>query len=442
MSDPDPENWGEDDDNDPDYVPPGEMENGHITQSSNSNTEDSDSSDENPAGSNNGQFDTDLPTTHRYLGKLNNVSGYTLYDDGEIIDILAIYTTTMVFPGFTLPLVMNNYVETTMMQNFIEKNNVFVLLCANAHFNGIYNFGVTMEIFETQMRNNVLNIKARGRQRCKLVPGCEIKNWAGRLKQVTIKIIAEPEITSPLCDTQMLSLKRKRLFTSTEFCDILKHYKYRRYHLAQYPLPSWVYDKYEISYYSKLLLNGLSHYVGEYIPRDPVMLSYWFVQNYQLNHVERLQILKLNSALERLRLEYRFLKQERKMCCNSCGMEITDPSKVFAMSKDGIQSNYVNPGGHVYETVTVMSAENFQLVGNPSKQFSWFPGYAWTIMQCNFCNNHLGWRFTSTILRPNCFYGLAKSGFKVVIHLKAPSEEEQMEIFQGGRMTYSRDYIP
>lgn len=32
------------------------------------------------------------------------------------------------------------------------------------------------------------------------------------------------------------------------------------------------------------------------------------------------------------------------MCCNSCGMEITDPSKVFAMSKDGIQSNYVNPG--------------------------------------------------------------------------------------------------
>lgn len=32
------------------------------------------------------------------------------------------------------------------------------------------------------------------------------------------------------------------------------------------------------------------------------------------------------------------------MCCNSCGIQITDPSKVFAMSKDGIQSNYVNPG--------------------------------------------------------------------------------------------------
>lgn len=48
---------------------------------------------------------------------------------------------------------------------------------------------------------------------------------------------------------------------------------------------------------------------SEYIPRDPVMLSYWFVQNYQLNHGERLHILRLNSALERLKLEYRFLKQ-------------------------------------------------------------------------------------------------------------------------------------
>ncbi|KAJ8956095.1 hypothetical protein NQ318_016548 [Aromia moschata] len=446
----DPENWGEDDDNDPDYVPPGEMENGHITQSSNSNTEESDSTDdENQASSNNGQFDTDLPTAHRYLGKLNNVSGYTLYDDGEVLDILAIYTTTMVFPGFTLPLVMNNYVETTMMQNFIEKNNVFVLLCANSAFSGIYNYGVTMEIFETQMRNNVLNIKARGRQRCKLVPGYEIKSWAGRLKQVKIKIIAEPEISSPLCDTQLLSLKRKRLFTSTEYQDIVKNYKYRRYHLAQFPISPWVYDKYEISYYVKLLLDGLTHYIGEYIPEDPIKLSYWFVQNYQLRHDERLHILKLNTALERLKLEYKYLKlassnTERKMCCDSCGTEITDPSKVFAMSKDGIQSNYVNPGGHVYETVTVMNAQNFQLVGNPSKQFSWFPGYAWTIMQCKSCNNHLGWRFTSTMLRPSCFYGLAKSGFKVVIHKKLSPEflSEFPERFQSRGTSFASDYTP
>lgn len=85
-----------------------------------------------------------------------------------------------------------------------------------------------MEIFETQMRNNVLHIKAKGRQRCKLVPDCEIKSWSGRLKQVIVKIIAEPDIVSPLCDTQLLALKQKRLLHSTDYCDIVKHYKYRR----------------------------------------------------------------------------------------------------------------------------------------------------------------------------------------------------------------------
>lgn len=36
------------------------------------------------------------------------------------------------------------------------------------------------------------------------------------------------------------------------------------------------------------------------------------------------------------------------MCCNMCGAIITDPTTVFAMSKDGIQSNYVNPGKEIY----------------------------------------------------------------------------------------------
>lgn len=85
-----------------------------------------------------------------------------------------------------------------------------------------------MEIFETQMKNNVLHIKAKGRQRSKLVPDCEIKSWSGRLKQVTVKIIAEPEIMSPLCDSQLLMLKQKRLLTSTDYCDIVKNYKHRR----------------------------------------------------------------------------------------------------------------------------------------------------------------------------------------------------------------------
>ncbi|XP_057658364.1 protein cereblon [Diorhabda carinulata] len=438
MSQPEQQGWDNDED-EPDNVPSAEIENGHVT----SNTEDESetSEEENPTTSREGDFDTDLPTIHKYLGKLDNVRGYTLYDDGQIISILAIYTTTMVFPGFTLPLVINMYMETSILKEFLEKNNVFVLLCANATFNGIHNYGVTMEVFETQERYNVLNIKARGRQRCKLVPNAEIRSLTGRLKRVTVQILAEPKVLTPLCDTQLLSLKQRRLYSSRSYDDVEKNYKFRRYHLAQYPLTSWIYDKNEASYYVKLILDSLAHYVGEYIPEDPIKLSYWFVQNYQLSHEERLHILSLNSALERLKLEYKYLKLDRSMCCNSCGVHITDPSKVFAMSKDGIQSNYVNPGGHVYETVTVTSAQNFKLEGQPSKQFSWFPGYAWTIMQCNSCHNHLGWQFTSNTLRPRCFYGLAKVGYKVVITNRSNSSDEFLELINSRTISFSNDYI-
>lgn len=36
----------------------------------------------------------------------------------------------------------------------------------------------------------------------------------------------------------------------------------------------------------------------------------------------------------------------------------------------------------------------FILEGRPSTQDSWFPGYAWTILYCGRCYNHLGWKFT------------------------------------------------
>lgn len=36
--------------------------------------------------------------------------------------------------------------------------------------------------------------------------------------------------------------------------------------------------------------------------------------------------------------------QQRVMCCGTCKIEIASQKDVFVMSKDGIQSNYCNPG--------------------------------------------------------------------------------------------------
>ena len=45
----------------------------------------------------------------------------------------------------------------------------------------------------------------------------------------------------------------------------------------------------------------------------------------------------------------------------------------------------MNPGGHVHDTLTLSRASNLRLVGRSSTEYSWFPGYAWTIIECLGC---------------------------------------------------------
>lgn len=173
----------------------------------------------------------------------------------------------------------------------------------------LYEYGVIMEIFETTNKNGVLCLKARGRQRCKIIPGQDSRSLAGRLQKVTVKILPEPRPASPLDNTMLWSLKLRRHCYDQHFDCLMKNYKNRRYHLAQYPLNSWVYDFNEISFYVKHITKELSRfYMEEHLPKDPISLSYWFVQNFQLTHEERLKIMKLNSCWERLRLELKYLK--------------------------------------------------------------------------------------------------------------------------------------
>ncbi|KAH1011140.1 hypothetical protein HUJ04_000569 [Dendroctonus ponderosae] len=372
-----------------------------------------------------------------YLGKLNPLSGYTLFEDGEVLhNIFALFTDTLVFPGFTLPLVMNDYFENRVFKNFIdEHNNVFVLLCAKSPDKGLIEYGVTMEIFETSLRNNMLHIKAKGRQRCERISSSNVENVAGRIRLVTVKILGDPPIKPPLENTQLLALKSKRKWNLNSFDELKSCVKFRRYHAAQFRFANWVYDLNEVTYYTQIILQALTNYGKDLIPNDPERLSYWFVQNYLLKPLERIRILSAKSTLERLKLEVNYLRLDRLICCYNCRYEITYPSKIFAMSKDGLQSNYVNPGGFVYEIITVSCANNIRLAGDASRQFSWFPGYAWTVIECINCNNHIGWQFTSNNLTPKKFFGLAHTGIRIVS--AAPALDKQDPT---GHTTYAYDY--
>ncbi|CAG2122987.1 unnamed protein product [Medioppia subpectinata] len=64
--------------------------------------------------------------------------------------------------------------------------------------------------------------------------------------------------------------------------------------------------------------------------------------------------------------------------------------------------------------MTVSKTMNIVLIGRSSAEFSWFPGYAWTICRCARCNGHMGWKFSCVDkkLRPEWFWGLCRSSLE------------------------------
>ena len=91
------------------------------------------------------------------------------------------------------------------------------------------------------------------------------------------------------------------------------------------------------------------------------------------------------------------------------------------MSREGPQGSYVNPGGYVHETLTLYKVRNVLYIGKPSTEYSWFPGYAWQICQCSYCDSHLGWRFTASSskkLHPKKFYGISRRSIRPKLELE------------------------
>lgn len=113
-------------------------------------------------------------------------------------------------------------------------------------------------------------------------------------------------------------------------------------------------------------------------------------------------------------LNENFIAQCEHLCCRECDHAVARQSDVFAMSEEGPQGAFVNPFGHVHETLTVHRAEGLRTTTQPTYEFSWFPGYAWSIVECSFCRNHMGWLFTTGDgnLRPAKFWGLCRGSLK------------------------------
>ena len=362
------------------------------------------------------RFDSELPGRHTYLGEGKEVGGRTILDD-ELVQSLPLLSQPglSLIPGQLLPLHLFHPSVISMMKKVIDTTKTFGVVNLRADtssWRGVV--GTTAEIFEYREAGDLeerevgLKIKARGRQRFKLmstrrqVDG----NLVGEVKMLVDKELEEPldmvkiksldrfveivgdnsnnisdsseEVTKKSCFSFLNSLRSSSSTVEPMPTTVTVNqpkYKHKFSSKVLSPLPPWVWDMYsptclvervkqELSKLSSLSLHLSS------LPDGPTELSWWVVANLPLEDKLRAQLLAINCPVQRLRMELSFLSKCRVLVCKRCSKQLGDQQNIFSMSKEGPQGAFVNPNGHVHETLTLYKAKSLRLVGQPSTEYS------------------------------------------------------------------------
>ncbi|XP_020824108.1 protein cereblon isoform X1 [Phascolarctos cinereus] len=373
-------------------------------------------------------FDTSLPTSHMYLGSdMEEFHGRTLHDDDscQVIPVLP-QVIMMLIPGQTLPLQLFHPQEVSMVRNLIQKDRTFAVLAYSNIQEREAHFGTTAEIYayreEQDFGIEIVKVKAVGRQRFKVL---EIRTQSDGIQQAKVQILPERVLPSTMSAIQLESLSRCQLFPSSKPVSWEDHcspqwwqkYQKRKFHCASLTSwPSWLYSLYDAETLMERVKRQLHEWdenlKDESLPSNPIDFSYRVAACLPIDDALRIQLLKIGSAIQRLRCELDIMNKCTSLCCKQCQeTEITTKTEIFSLSLCGPMAAYVNPHGYVHETLTVYKASNLNLIGRSSTEHSWFPGYAWTIAQCRVCSSHIGWKFTATKkdMSPQKFWGLTRS---------------------------------
>ncbi|XP_043938001.1 protein cereblon isoform X2 [Protopterus annectens] len=352
-------------------------------------------------------FDCSLPTSHAYLGSdLEEFHGRTVHDEEscQVIPVLP-HVAMMLIPGQTLPLQLFRPQEVSMVRNLIQKDRTFAILAYSDLQDRDAQFGTTAEIVsygeEEEAGIETVKLIAIGRQRFKVQ---ELRTQADGIRVAKVQILSERVLPSTMAAVQLDSLNRHSMLLSS------KPSKQHYLHMQQW----W--QKYQ----KEILMERVRRQLREWdenlrdesLPSDPIDFSYRVAACLPIDDALRLQLLKIGSAIQRLRCELDIMNKCTSLCCKQChSTEITTKNDIFSLSLSGPMAAYVNPHGYVHETLTVYKTSNLSLIGRSSTQHSWFPGYAWTIAQCRTCGGHMGWKFTASkkSMSPQKFWGLTRS---------------------------------
>ncbi|MBN1411438.1 MAG: hypothetical protein JW969_11390 [Spirochaetales bacterium] len=101
-------------------------------------------------------------------------------------------------------------------------------------------------------------------------------------------------------------------------------------------------------------------------------------------------------------------ENDGKVVCVRCKTSISDKKYMITVTGDSPFHTFTNPHGFSFNIITFGYCENVMEVSEPVGEYSWFPGYLWSILACRECHEHLGWRFSGDVGEVNQFFGLIR----------------------------------
>ncbi|KAJ6698048.1 hypothetical protein OIU79_011564 [Salix purpurea] len=179
--------------------------------------------------------------------------------------------------------------------------------------------------------------------------------------------------------------------------------------------PHWVYRMYDSYCLAERAADMWKQVVGapsmDGLVRKPDLLSFYIASKIPVSEETRQELLEIDGISYRLRREIGLLESFDVVQCKTCKTVIAQRSDMVVMSTEGPLGAYVNSHGYVHEIMTLQKANGLALIGRAIVEYSWFPGYAWTIAECASCETQMGWLFTATKkkLKPQSFWGIRSS---------------------------------
>ncbi|XP_017873345.1 PREDICTED: protein cereblon homolog isoform X2 [Drosophila arizonae] len=367
------------------------------------------------------RFDTNLPAEHSYFGtNLNRVPGVDYLEVGSTHRMLIFMHQHILFPGEVLPFMIDGNIIDEEIEDTGRDGVIFGVgfpLMQPPDDNPHKLYGVTCQIYEKgeSGRQHVF-YKSRALQR--IVINCDDiqgpPQYIARNPTMKcyskVKILPEYFLPEPLKCIDMGSLNRFRDIPSMQD-------KFRRFQLTTTPWPVEACGEYSFEHIVEKARQKLEIHKIDTMPKCPIQLSFWLVRNLHLTEKMMRLTFLTDSVNIRLQIIGTTLKHESLFYCRYCNSSLAYCSDLFAMSKHGVQTQYCNSAGYIHETNTVyrVIAHAIGYSGEPSTEFSWFPGYQWHIIICKFCAQHVGWEFKAVEpnLAPKVFFGLAGSSVRI-----------------------------